>query len=81
LFWLSLVMVAIIETRGWRPALRLSSMALSLFCLFGLAYAQSYYFVKEGLAWALPRREAMTALLADVDDRDALRLIPFSKYD
>ena len=76
LFWLSLVMLAIIEIREWRPVWRLVAVALSLPCLFVVASAQAS-FVKTGLAWALPRREAMTALLADVDDRDALgRVFP-----
>ena len=76
LFWLSLVMLAIIEIRDWRPAWRLVAVALSLPCLFAVASAQAS-FVTTGLAWALPRRAAMTALLADVDDRDALgRVFP-----
>lgn len=70
LFWLSMAMLGAIEVRdrfGWR----LLAMALSLPLLLGLALVQSS-FVKVGLAWVLPRREAITALLSDVNDHDAL---------
>jgi hypothetical protein len=53
--------------RQWQ----LMAMSLSLPWLFGLAYAQPK-FVKAGLAFAAPRREAIAALLADVDDAEAL---------
>jgi hypothetical protein len=51
--------------------LQLIAMGLSLPCLFALAYAQPK-FVKAGLAVAAPRREAVAALLADVEDHRAL---------
>ena len=55
------------QSRG----LQLIAMGLSLPGLFALAYAQPR-FVKTGLAVALPRREAVAALLANVDDAEAL---------
>jgi hypothetical protein len=79
LFWLSLAMLAIIEIWRHSPDLRLLAMSLGLLCLIGLASAQSA-FIKTGLAWVLPRRDATTALLADVDDVDALvRIFPDTK--
>ena len=51
--------------------LQLMAMGLSLPGLFALACAQPRL-VKTGLAVALPRREAVAALLANVDDAEAL---------
>jgi hypothetical protein len=73
LFWLSMAMVGVIESRG-RRNWRLVAMVLSLPCLLGFALVQSS-FVKAGLAWVLPRREAVTALLSDVNDHDALMFV------
>ncbi|MGA8756912.1 MAG: hypothetical protein WB611_11385, partial [Stellaceae bacterium] len=70
LFWLSLAMLALIEIRR-RRRFWLLAMGLSLPCLLGLAYTQAS-FVNSGLASVLPRREGITALLADVDDPEAL---------
>ncbi|HUC72509.1 MAG TPA: hypothetical protein VMS01_15070 [Stellaceae bacterium] len=71
LFWLSIAMLGAIGVQNRRPGLKPLAMVLSLPVLLMLTYAQSG-FVKTGLAWASPRREAMTALLANVDDHDAL---------
>ena len=72
LFWLALAMLAIFEVQHHRPDLRLIATSLSLVLVIGLAWEQSR-FVKTGLAWASPRREAMTGLLANVDDTEALK--------
>jgi hypothetical protein len=70
LFWLSLAMLGILETER-RPRLRPVAIGVSGLVLFALAHAQSS-FVKTGLAWVQPRWGATAALLADVDDADAL---------
>jgi len=71
LFWLSLAMLGIIEVQHRRPDLRPFAMGLSLLLVIGLVWAQPA-FVRAGLAYAAPRRDAMTALLAKVDDADQL---------
>lgn len=71
LFWLSLTMLGILEVQYRCRRARPLAMGLSLPFLLILAYAQSA-FVKTGLAAVMPRREAITALLANVDDPDAL---------
>jgi hypothetical protein len=71
LFWLSMAMLAIIEVQERRPDLRPVAIGLSLLMAVGLAWVQPT-FVRAGLTWVAPRREAMTALLANVDDADAL---------
>jgi hypothetical protein len=71
LFWLSLAMLGFIEIQDRRPGLRPVAMGLSLLVVIGLASAQPA-FVKSGLAYAAPRRQAMTALLANVEDADQL---------
>jgi hypothetical protein len=70
LFWSSLAMLAIIHVLHRRPDLRSLAMGVTVLFLFMLVWAQPA-FVKSGLAWTAPRREAMTALLANVDDHDA----------
>jgi hypothetical protein len=62
--------------RSWQARrlygrLQLMAMGLSLPGLLALAYAQPK-FVKAGLAIGAPRREAVAALLANVDDAEAL---------
>ncbi len=71
LFWLSLAMLGFVEIRQRRPHLRPVAMGATVVFLSALAWAQPA-FVRAGLAWASPRREAMTALLANVDDADLL---------
>jgi hypothetical protein len=71
LFWVSLAMLGIARTRPPRIITRRVAMAASLAVLLALACGQSR-FVKSGLAWAAPRGDATTALLADVDDQQAL---------
>jgi hypothetical protein len=76
LFWVSLAMLGLVKTRHSRALVRPGTMIASVAVLLALIYAQSA-FVKTGVAWASPRREAITALLANVDDHDALvRVFP-----
>ena len=72
LFWLSLALIAVAEIRrGW-PQLRVPVMALGLLGTLILAWPQRHS-VADGAAWVAPRRSAETALLAGVDDAQALR--------
>ena len=71
LFWLALIVVATMWLRHRDARLRVAAMAAVLPLLLGLAYYQRS-FLGVGRAWALPRLEATTALLANVDDAEAL---------
>ena len=71
LLWLSLVLLAATEVWSRHPGLRLVVMTLGLLCLLGLAREQRA-FAKTWWDWSVPRREAITALLAGVDDPLAL---------
>jgi hypothetical protein len=71
LLWLALAMLAICEVQHRRPDRRPAAMGLTVLVLCGLVWAQPA-FVRAGMAWVLPRREAMTALLANVEDSDQL---------
>ncbi len=72
LFWLSLALFISIEIQRRRPDSRWIPMVLSLPCLIGLVTAQAAS-VSTAWSWTLPRREAVTALLANVDDPRVLR--------
>ena len=69
LFWAALVIIAMIRLRHGN--LRFSAMAAILAVASALALYQPS-FVALGRAWTLPRLEATTALLANVDDPEAL---------
>jgi hypothetical protein len=71
LFWLSLAILGIVEVQHRRPNLRPIAMGMIVLFLAGLVWAQPA-FVRAGLASVSPRREAMTALLASVDDPASL---------
>ena len=71
LFWLSLTMLGVSDAWNRHPGLRLVLMVVSLPCLLGLGFAQQA-FARTWWDWSVPRREAITALLADVDDPAAL---------
>jgi hypothetical protein len=74
LFWLSLAILGIVEVQHHRPNLRPIATGMTVLFLVGLVWAQSA-FVRAGLASVSPRREARTALLANVDDPASLRVI------
>jgi hypothetical protein len=76
LFWLSLMVIAIIRLRRQNAHLRVAAKAAFLPLLLGLAYYQSS-FAATGRNWVLPRLEATTALLAKVEDPTALGFIFF----
>jgi hypothetical protein len=76
LFWLSLLAIAAIRLRHCDARLRVAAMAASVPLLVGLAYYQPS-FAATGRNWVLPRLEATTALLARVDDPQALASILF----
>lgn len=71
LFWLSLALLGIVEVQHHRPDLRPIATGMTVLFLVGLVWAQPA-FVRAGLASVSPRREAMTALLANVDDPASL---------
>jgi hypothetical protein len=71
MFWASLIVVATIHLRRRDARLRLAGMAVMILVPLGLAYYQPS-FAAFGRAWTLPRLEATTALLANVDDPEAL---------
>jgi hypothetical protein len=71
LLWSSLAMLVVTAVWSRHPSLRLVVMAVGLLCLFGVAREQRA-FAKTWWDWSLQRREATTALLAEVDDPIAL---------
>lgn len=71
LFWLSLALFGIVEVQHHRPDLRPIAMGMTVLFLVGLVWTQPA-FVRAGLASVSPRRAAMTALLANVDDPASL---------
>jgi hypothetical protein len=72
LFWLSLLLLAVITFGRRHPGWRISAMALTLSALSAIAGAQTN-FVAAAEQWATSHLEASTALLADVYDSNALQ--------
>jgi hypothetical protein len=76
MFWAALIVIATVRLGRHAAHLRVAGMAAMLPLLLGLAYYQTS-FAGQGRAWTLPRLEATTALLANVDDPQALvRIYP-----
>jgi hypothetical protein len=71
MFWASLIIIAGARLGPHGARLRLPAMAAILAVVSALALYQPS-FVALGRAWTLPRLEATTALLANVDDPEAL---------
>jgi len=76
IFWLSLIAIAALRLRATKAWLRITAMAAILPLVLGLAYHQRS-FAANGRHWVLPRLQASTALLANVDDPTALAAIFF----
>jgi len=71
LFWAAMGLIGFVAVARRYPVPRLVAMSLGLFCLGTVAMGQPR-FVREGTEWILPRREATTALLANVLDPETL---------
>jgi hypothetical protein len=71
LFWLSLMVIGVIRLRCQDARVRIAAMTAVMPLLLALAYYQPS-FAATGGQWVLPRLEATTALLANVDDPVAL---------
>lgn len=71
LFWLSLALLAISEVQRHRPNLRPFTTGCTALAVLGLVVVQPA-FVRTGLPSVAPRRAAVTALLANVEDDAAI---------
>jgi len=71
MFWASLIVIATLRLGLHGARLRVPAMVVILPFLLGLAHYQPS-FAAYGRTWTLPRLEATTALLANVDDPEAL---------
>jgi hypothetical protein len=71
LFWVALAMIGFTYAVRYRPQLRLPAMLAGICCLVPIAAAQAY-FIKGAVPQVLSRKEAEAALLAGVNNPDAL---------
>jgi hypothetical protein len=71
LFWVAMGLIGFVAVARHYSFPRLAVMTLGLCCLGIVAMSQPR-FVSDGRGWILPRREATTALLADVLDAEML---------
>jgi len=71
MFWASLLVLATIHLRQHHARRRVAGMTVLTVVVLGLAYYQRS-FTAIGWAWTVPRLEATTALLANIDDPEAL---------
>jgi hypothetical protein len=72
LFWAALIVVTMIRIRGSDVRLRVATMGATLPLLLGLAYYQPSFAALGRAQTLLPRLEGTTALLANVNDPEAL---------